>query len=124
MNRSAALKDEVLAEAALDEHRYGDHRRLHPEEMHRRQLNLFKDLQRKKVQSSEDSKQHRKDATAVRMRGIVQMQQCQRALRNHVELDQAHSQLRVMKVMERSKEQRRALSLGTPHWTYPRPSSV
>lgn len=123
-SKTAALKQAVLAEAAQDTQRYGDHKKLQPQDMQKRQEKLFKELQGTQAQIGKDVEQHRKNAAAMRMSGIQQMQQRQRSLRQHVERDQAQSQLRMTKVMERSQEQRRALSLGTPAWLTPRPTSV
>lgn len=118
--RMEDLKVEIMADASQDQ-KYGDHLKVHPDEMQAKQRDLFKNLQRTQAKISQEAEEHRKEAADLRMKGIIQMQQNQRALRHHMELETGHERLRLMKVAERSKEQHRALSLGTPHWTYPRP---
>lgn len=119
--RVEELKAEVIDEAAQDTSRYGEHLKVSTEEMDKRQAHLFTNLQQTHKDIAAQAATQRKDAMDVRMQGIIQMQKQQRQLRQHMELEQAHERLRYTRIADRSKEQHRALSLGTPHWTFQRP---
>lgn len=121
--RCDALRDEVLADAAQEEEHYGDHLQVPPEDMHKKQLLMFKELTDKRAEAAAEAAKQRALGHETRLRGIHQMQQQQRHLRDQVNLERGHERLRLVKVVERSKEQHRALSLGTPQWLLPRPFS-
>lgn len=122
--RVEELKAEVINEAAQLNPRYGEHLKITSEEMQKRQVQVFTNLQQTHKNISKQAAAQRKDAADVRMQGIIQMQKQQRQLRQHMELEKDHERLRYARIADRSKEQHRALSLGTPHWTFPRPGTV
>jgi len=109
------LKSTLVADAAT-KMEYGDNLRMSPEEMNRRQAELYREVRQLQGEITTDAARHRAQSAEVRMKGVRQMQQQQKALRNHMQLEKEHRNLRLVNIMSRSQEQKRALSLGTPPW--------
>jgi len=120
------LKTKLVTDAA-NMMEYGENLRMSTEEMNKRQKVLYKELREHQGEIAGDAARQRAQSAELRMRGVTQMQQQQKALRNHMQLEKEHRNLRLVNIMSRSEEQKRALSLGTPAWLLnitPRPWST
>mmetsp|Transcript_101390 Transcript_101390/g.293241 ORF Transcript_101390/g.293241 Transcript_101390/m.293241 type:complete len:270 (-) Transcript_101390:102-911(-) len=109
------LQDQLLRQAT-ELPQYADAEHVSVEEMRQRQKAMAQQVREFQANAEVEFAKERARNAELRTQNILNMQEQQRNLRNHIQLEKDHERLRLSHLTARAREQYRALNVGSPPW--------